>query len=138
MARDIQGCYGEYRARVTGKQIVLPPEICRYFQKIKPGKVYLMAGFDKCLFLFIEPFWPQSASELVCAAFDRNEKQMISASHRDPQIIECAQDACPDIPLSRALKDYAGIDSEIVIVGVDDRIEIWAKERWSRFVDEMV
>ena len=28
------------------------------------------------------------------------------------------------------LKEYAGIDKEVVSVGVLNRVEIWSKERW--------
>ncbi len=35
-----------------------------------------------------------------------------------------------------ALKSYAGIESEVVLLGVTDVIEIWAKDRWVRYQDE--
>ena len=34
------------------------------------------------------------------------------------------------------LKEFADIKTEIVIIGVSDRIEIWDKKRWNKFYDE--
>jgi len=31
------------------------------------------------------------------------------------------------------LKDYAGIKKDIIIVGLSNRIEIWAKDKWEEF-----
>jgi MraZ protein len=31
------------------------------------------------------------------------------------------------------LKEYAEIQEDVVIIGVSDRIEIWAKEKWNEF-----
>lgn len=40
------------------------------------------------------------------------------------------------INLSPTLKKHAGLVKECVIVGVSNRIEIWAKERWEEYSDE--
>ena len=44
---------------------------------------------------------------------------------------ECDIDKQGRVLLPSNLKEYAGIDKEIVSVGVLNRIEIWAKERWT-------
>ena len=31
------------------------------------------------------------------------------------------------------LKDFSGIKKDVMIVGVSNRIEIWAKDRWQEF-----
>ena len=33
------------------------------------------------------------------------------------------------------LKSYAGIKEEVMVIGVSDRIEIWAKEKWQEFFE---
>ena len=46
-------------------------------------------------------------------------------------------DSTPDrqgrILLPQYLKDFAGIKKDVVIVGVSNRIEIWAKDQWIEF-----
>ena len=34
------------------------------------------------------------------------------------------------------LKSYGEIGEHVVIIGVSDRIEIWAKEKWNSFFDD--
>jgi MraZ protein len=34
------------------------------------------------------------------------------------------------------LKGYAEIKQEVMIIGVSDRMEIWAKEKWGKFFDD--
>ena len=36
------------------------------------------------------------------------------------------------------LKKYAEIKENVVIIGVSDRIEIWAKEKWGSFVNDNI
>jgi len=33
------------------------------------------------------------------------------------------------------LKTYAGIQDQVMVIGVSDRIEIWAKSKWQEFID---
>ncbi len=40
------------------------------------------------------------------------------------------------VVLPAALREYAGIETEVVVRGVINRIEIWAKERWIAFQNE--
>ena len=44
---------------------------------------------------------------------------------------ECDIDKQGRVLIPGNLKEYAGIDKEVVSVGVLNRIEIWSKERWT-------
>ncbi|MCX5715761.1 MAG: cell division/cell wall cluster transcriptional repressor MraZ, partial [Candidatus Omnitrophica bacterium] len=37
------------------------------------------------------------------------------------------------ILIPKYLKDYAGIKRDLVVIGVSNRIEIWAKETWQEY-----
>ena len=39
------------------------------------------------------------------------------------------------IKISAPLIDYASLTKECVIIGVNDRLEVWSKENWDRFVE---
>ncbi len=51
-----------------------------------------------------------------------------------------AQDGVPDrqgrINIPANLRRMAGLDREVVIVGVRNHLEIWQKARWQQYVDE--
>lgn len=38
------------------------------------------------------------------------------------------------ITLPQSLREYAKIDKDVVVVGVSNRVEIWAKESWEQYV----
>lgn len=44
--------------------------------------------------------------------------------------VDGALDKQGRVQLSSALREYAGLEKEVVIVGVLDRVEIWSKDRW--------
>ena len=37
------------------------------------------------------------------------------------------------IKIPQELSDHAGLDKDIVLIGVSDRIELWAKEKWEEY-----
>jgi len=37
--------------------------------------------------------------------------------------------------LPQYLKDFAQIKKDVVIIGVSNRIEIWAKDKWTEFYE---
>lgn len=40
------------------------------------------------------------------------------------------------IKIPTPLIDYASLSKECVIIGVNDRLEIWSKENWNKFVSD--
>ncbi|MBU3934336.1 MAG: division/cell wall cluster transcriptional repressor MraZ, partial [Candidatus Omnitrophica bacterium] len=38
--------------------------------------------------------------------------------------------------IPRYLKEYAGIERQVVVVGIANRIEIWSQKRWKEFYEK--
>ena len=49
---------------------------------------------------------------------------------------ECEFDKQGRINIASPLVSYASLKRECVIIGVNDRIEIWSKEMWDGFITE--
>ena len=47
--------------------------------------------------------------------------------------VEVVADKQGRILLPTYLKDFAGIKKDVVIIGVSNRVEIWAKDQWQEF-----
>ena len=45
---------------------------------------------------------------------------------------ECACDKQGRVLVPPSLRDYAGLDKDIILVGVLDHFEIWSKDNWER------
>jgi len=76
--------------------------------------------------------------------YERKLKNMPTADSQVSQFVRffygSAQDADIDAQgrslIPQALRDYAEITKEIVSIGLPDKIEIWAKEKWGDYNDE--
>lgn len=91
----------------------------------------IVTHFDECLWGYPVLAWqnlekkiaelPQFLEEVKAL-----QRVFISAA------CECALDKQGRILVPPSLKDYAGLENEVVLVGMTQRIEIWAKERWEK------
>ena len=99
--------------------------------------VVLAKGLDPCLWV-----WPPSAFEAFTAqvlgglnpvsAERRKLTRWVTGSSFDAEL-----DAAGRVTLNPALLEHAGIDREVVVVGVLDYLEVWARDRGLAGQDEL-
>ena len=97
--------------------------------------VIVTRGFDRCLFLFSEEGFTEVRRRLNTQSFAgaklrKMQRLFFSNTHR------CQLDASGRLVLPEKLRTVAGIEKEIVMVGVADRAEIWDRTEWERFENE--
>jgi MraZ protein len=89
----------------------------------------LMRGLDGCIYLFTKQGHTQATSMVNMEAFaprrQRNRQRALLRSGHDFTL-----DASGRLLLPAHLIEIAGIDRDVVLVGVGRRIEIWAADRW--------
>ncbi len=125
--------YGEYLHALDEKdRFVLP---ARFREKIKglgKKRFYMTQGLDNCIFLFTQEVWERIEEKLKSLSFTKKESRFFNRFYfGSAQEVEI--DLHGRIGLPAYLKKIAKIKKEIAILGVADRIEIWAKEEWERF-----
>ena len=123
---------GEYRYSIDNKgRVVLPPD----FRALLKGKIFIIKGFEKCLFVYDEDEWDVQKKRYSglsdFAEKARKLKRLIFSG-----MIEGTPDKQGRVKISQPLLQYAGINKEVVVVGVNNKIEIWAKENWNKFLDD--
>ncbi|RKY39481.1 MAG: cell division/cell wall cluster transcriptional repressor MraZ [Candidatus Omnitrophota bacterium] len=125
--------YGEYHHTLDNKdRFILPAKFREKIKKTKTKKFYLTRGLDGCLFLFPQQIWKKLEEKLNSLDFTKYEVRFFNRLYfSGAQEIEI--DTQGRINLPSHLKEYAQIKKEIVIIGVAERIEIWAEERWEEF-----
>ena len=95
----------------------------------------LTRGFEGCLFLFSKPGFEQVLQRLTTQPFGGEQLRTMQRLFFS-NVHETPLDSSGRVLLPEKLRKYAGIDKEVVMVGVADRAEVWDRARWERFQSE--
>jgi MraZ protein len=92
----------------------------------------LTRGFEGCLFLFSPQGYARVLERLQTQPFGGQElrtMQRLFFANVHPVPL----DSSGRVLLPEKLRKYAGIEKEVVMVGVADRAEIWDRARWEAY-----
>ena len=125
---------GEYKASLDDKGRILVPSRVR--AEIDEGSIVLTRGIDRCLWLFPPAEWQRIAGKLMdSTSIFQSRARMIQR-----RIIAPAQEAEFDkagrINISPSLREYAGLQKECVILGIDSFLEIWDEGEYRAYWDQ--
>lgn len=125
--------YGEYEHTLDNKgRVIIPSKFREIFKEHFTEKFYITRGLDQCLFVFTEEGWKSEEKKFRDMSFTRKESRSFNRL-----FFSGACDVICDkqgrILIPDYLKSYAGIQEDVVIIGVSNRIEIWSKAKWSEF-----
>jgi MraZ protein len=117
---------GEYTHTIDSKKRLAIPTRLR---KELGESVVLTRGPDHCLFLYPQKAWERMAERLSALPLGQADTRnfvrfMLSG------VSESELDSLGRITVPENLKSYATLGTKAVIVGVLDRVEIWALDRW--------
>ncbi len=93
--------------------------------------VVITRGLDQCLFVFPADKFESIAREIDQLGFSKADARALSR-HLFAKAIDVEPDKQGRIIVTPALREFAGIESEAVIVGVNNRIEIWSPQRYAQ------
>ena len=128
--------YGEYEHQLDNKsRVIIPSKFREMFKERYVERFYLTRGLDQCLFVFTEETWKSVERKFREMPFTKAESRKFNRLFF-AGAGEVVCDKQGRILIPDYLKSYSEIKSEVVIVGVSDRIEIWAKEKWGTFFNE--
>jgi MraZ protein len=123
---------GTYAPRLDEKgRIILP---AKFADDLADG-VVMTRGQERCIYVF-------SASEFA-AMHDRIRQAPVTS--RDARnylrvFLSGAHDETPDkqrrVTIPPALRAYAGLERDLAVLGVGDRVEIWDATAWERYLAE--
>jgi len=91
----------------------------------------ILTNFDQCLWAYPAPEWKKVEEKIAALP---QLKPEVKALQRF--FISAASEAPLDkqgrILIVPTLREYAGLDKDCIVVGMSQRIEIWAKARWRK------
>lgn len=125
--------YGEYFHSIDRKgRLILPSRIRETAKANFVEKFFLTRGLDKCLFMFSEEEWRLQENKFKGISFTKQQARIFNRLFFSGAV-EVIPDKQGRVLIAQYLKDYAQIKKEVVVVGVSNRIEIWAKDLWLEF-----
>lgn len=125
--------YGEYEHSLDNKgRVIIPAKFREIFKENYIEKFFITRGLDQCLFVFTEETWRQQEKKFRDLSFTRSESRTFNRLFFSGACdVVCDKQGRVLIP--DYLKSYADIKVQAMVIGVSDRIEIWAKEKWEGF-----
>ena len=120
---------GEYKHTLDDKnRISLPVK----FRQEMGRKIVLTPGLDNCLFAFAAKEWQKISEKL-------SSSSMLQADNRSFNrfmfggAVEAEVDTIGRILIPDFLKDRADLKNRVVLIGVQNRVEIWNEKAWDEY-----
>jgi len=125
--------YGEYQHSIDRKgRLILPAKFRDVSKSNFVEKFFVTRGLDKCLFMFSEEEWRSQEQKFKGMSFTKQQARTFNRIFFSGAV-EVYPDKQGRILLPQYLKDFAEIKKDVVIVGVSNRIELWARDKWGEF-----
>lgn len=121
---------GEYpRTKDNKGRIFIPSN----FREDLIGGIVISKGFDaKCLFLFSKENWKKLQERILSGRIAKKNLQEFMrwffSSAREGEI-----DPQGRVKIPQNLQEHAGLEKDVILVGITDRIEIWSKPEWEQY-----
>nr|WP_281244071.1 division/cell wall cluster transcriptional repressor MraZ [Halanaerobium salsuginis] len=124
---------GEYTHNMDKKgRLIIPAKIRDELEE----KFVITRGLDNCLFLYPMPEWKKLEEKLTSLPMtSKNARNFVRFFFSGAN--ECELDKQGRVSLPLNLRDFAQFEREIVIVGLANRLELWAKEKWDSYLGEV-
>lgn len=123
---------GTYTPRMDEKgRLILP---AKYREELADGLV-LTRGQERCIYVF-------SSEEFQNVHQQMRQAPLTSRQARDyiRVFLSGASDETPDkqgrVTIPPGLREYAGLDREVTVIGAGDRAEIWDTAAWNAYLEE--
>ena len=125
---------GEYQHALDSKNRMIVPSKLR---EELGNKFVITKGLDGCLYAYPQDEWKNLEEKMKTLPLtNRDARSFVRFFFAGACEIEMDKQGRGLIPQN--LKEYAGIEKEIVSIGVLTRVQIWSKEKWQEYNDSNV
>ena len=89
---------------------------------------HVTIGMDHCLSIYSNESWDAFMEKLRELPYSKAKALRVLSANA----VDCEPEAQGRILIPAKLREYAGLQKEVVVIGSFDRAEIWNAERWAR------
>jgi len=123
---------GTHTPRLDDKgRLILPAR----FRDELAGGVVITKGQERCLYVFPGTEFRRIAEQLEAQPMTNKAARAYSRV-----FFASAYDEVPDkqgrVTIPASLREYAGLDRDVVVIGASSRVEIWDAEAWETYLAE--
>lgn len=124
---------GEYEHSLDAKgRLIMPAKLREDIGE----KFIITKGLDGCLFAFSIAEWKIFEEKLRSLPISNKDARKFSRFFF-AGAIDCEIDKQGRFLISSNLREFAELEKDVIIVGMDSRIEIWSKEKWNKFDEDI-
>jgi len=118
--------WGEFEYKIDEKgRVPIPP---KFKAELKEG-VVLMPGSEKCILLYTWAEWKNLTATLTTGSIARSKLRRLNRAIF-ATAFRLNIDGQGRIALPVPLREYAGIEDEVIVAGANTYLELWNKEQW--------
>lgn len=123
---------GEFHHNIDDKaRIVLPSKF-----REELGETFVITrGLEGCLFVYSKIEWNNIVSKLKTLPFTKKDARAFLRFFLSGAV-ECQADKQGRVAIPTPLVNYANIEKQCVIIGVNDRLEIWSQTTFDNYFNE--
>ena len=116
----------QYNHTIDAKGRVIIP--AKFREKLGDSFV-VTKGLDGCLYGYAQEEWRSFEEKLGTLPITNKDSRQFTRFFL-AGAAECELDKQGRILIPSVLREFAGLEKDVVLVGVASKIEIWSKERW--------
>jgi MraZ protein len=119
---------GQYSHNLDEKGRVAVP--AKFRTQLKSAVV--TKGLDNCLFLYPQKEWDKMAKDIAELPIDKSGNRAFSRAML-AGAMELEFDKQGRIILPEYLRNFAGLNKNVIIAGLYNRLEIWDEIKWNKY-----
>jgi|LSQX01.3.fsa_nt_gb MraZ protein len=128
--------FGEFRGKIDKQgRILIPAKLRSQLAQVmgnRPGSLFITKGLENCLFIFSEKIWENQSEKLRELPFTKGDPRTFTRLFFS-SAFQADMDKQGRLSIPLNLIQHAQIKENIVLIGVDTRIEIWDEEKWDKY-----
>ena len=122
---------GEFHHNIDDKgRLIIPAK----FREDLGNEFIVTRGIEKCLFVYSKDEWNKIVDKLKKLPFTNKDARNFTRFFLSGASM-CEFDRQGRINISSNLINYASLNKECVVIGANDRLEIWSEVLWNNFFE---
>lgn len=122
---------GEYNHTIDAKgRLIIPAR----FRELLGTEFVLTRGLDGCLFIYPMDEWKVFEQKLRALPLTNKNARTFSRFFVAGAAM-CELDRQGRVLVPQTLREFAGLEKDVVLTGNLNRIEVWSKEKWNENCD---